>query len=150
MPGRSAKLIAASLALFGCASNVSIADLPEIGRETTAPPEMQRDNIVSGVEMFAKSRFQPETPRWFILENGVNAASVFSRVDSALGKSAERVIETGPDEAAADMRVWKLKGKEALVVAVVTQNGHEGLAAYYPVQLDDGWTLQTVSGNVER
>jgi hypothetical protein len=140
------KPILAALGLFSCSpSNIDIGTLTAPGAETTAPPAQQRQAIEKAVAQFANGRFVAGTPRWFIVEPGVNPISIASLVTNSLrdlGVKAQRISESGPDGADADVYSWKLNSQNnGLVAAVIVDSAGKtnGLAAYYPITISKGW-----------
>jgi hypothetical protein len=146
MQVRRVSFIAGLLSLMGCTSANPVAGLPITGTETAAPPVAQRQAIESSVAMFASGRFDAGTPRWFIVPKGVPPIAIIKNVDNALGSKAKRVVETGPDQADAIMRIWSLSGSDAVVVAVLMppRGDADGLAAYYPARIDERYTPEFV------
>ncbi len=146
MQGRRVSIFAGLLGLMGCAAASPVASLPITGTETKSPPLEQRQSIEASVAMFASGKFDAGAPRWFIVPKGVPPIAVIKNVDNALGAKAKRVVETGPDQAEAEMRIWSLAGKDAVVVAVLIspKGDADGLAAYYPAKLDERWLPEFV------
>ncbi|MBB3348865.1 hypothetical protein [Sphingomonas sp. BK069] len=64
---------------------------------------------------WARGRFTPGTPRWFVLKPGASA------VDKDLADHAARIVETGPDAADATLDGGRLRKRGA--------NGSDGLIA---------------------
>jgi hypothetical protein len=152
MQVRRASIFATLLGLLGCAAADPAAELAKIATKTTAPPFVQRQSIEASVAMFASGRFNSGQPLWFIVKPGTPPIALIKQIDSALGSTAQRVVETGPDEAEAQMRVWKTgRNDKAVVLAVLIDpaGSTPGLAAYYAATLDPRWRPETVAAGME-
>jgi hypothetical protein len=138
--------------LIGCAAADPVAELGKIAQETTTPPPVQRQSIEASVAMFASGRFDAGVPLWFIVKPGIPPVALFKQVDLALGNRAKRVVETGPDQVDAQMRVWKIgqSGKAAVLAVLIDPAGSTSeLAAYYPAQLDARWHPEMVNPSAQ-
>jgi hypothetical protein len=152
MQVRRASIFATLLGLLGCAAADPAVEMAKIAYQTSNPPPAQRQSIEASIAMFASGRFDAHTPIWFIVKPDVPPIALFKQIDSALGGKAKRVVETGPDQAEAQMRVWKIgRSDTAVVLAVLTDpaSKNPGLAAYYTAKLDPRWRPDTASLNAE-
>lgn len=70
---------------------------------------------------WARGRFTPGTPRWFVLKPGAPAVVAMKAVDKDLADHAARIVETGPDAADATLDGGRLRKRGA--------NGSDGLIA---------------------
>lgn len=141
MQGRLAKVLASLVGLAGCAASDPGKGLAAIGTETQAPPAAERRAIETAIALWARGRFTPGTPRWFLLKSGTPAVAAMKAVDNTLADSATRIVETGPDGTDATLYGWKLKksvGDRDGYVAAVSKSD-PALAAYYPVKLSGTW-----------
>jgi hypothetical protein len=151
MQVRPAKFLLPLLALFGCSANVSLADLPAVGSETTAPPAAMQEQVEKSVQAFASGRFTAGSVRWFTLKPGMKHVEIVSQLSGGLRGKADRVRESGPDDVPATMKVWKAKGDKGFLLATVTapQGDAPGIAAYYAITILPDWKVETISDNVE-
>ena len=148
MQVRRVKFFALMLGLFGCAAVDAPGELAKISEETASPPVVERQAIEASVAMFASGRFDAHTPRWFLTKPDVPPIALVKRLDSALRGSALRVVETGPDQADAEMRIWRMKrSNKAILLAIITDPSSKrtGLAACYATTIDPRWRPETVS-----
>jgi hypothetical protein len=142
MQVRRASIFATLLGLLGCAAADPAAELAKIATKTSTPPLVQRQSIEASIAMFASGCFNAGQPVWFIVKPDIPPVALFKAIDSAFGNKAKRVVETGPDQAEAQMRVWTVdRNDTAVVLAVLIDPASKspGLAAYYAATLDPRW-----------
>jgi hypothetical protein len=152
MQVRRASIFATLLGLIGCAASDPAAELAKIADKTSTPPLVQRQSIEASVAMFASGRFDAGVPVWFVVKPGIPPVALFKQIDLALGNKAKRVVETGPDQAEAQMRIWKIgRSDTAVVLAVLIDpaGSAPGLAAYYAAKLDPRWRPDMVALSAE-
>jgi hypothetical protein len=148
MQVRHASIFATLLGLIGCAASDPASELAKIADQTNTPPLVQRQSIEASVAMFASGRFDANAPTWFVVKPGIPTVALFKQIDLALENRAKRVVETGPDQAEAQMRVWKIGSTDTAVVLAVLidpAGNIPGLAAYYSAKIDPRWRPEMVT-----
>ena len=138
MPKSLTILLASLLWLGGCTAAEPVNSLAAIGTETQAPPAAARRTIDAAVSHWARDRFTPGTPRWFVLKPGLPGVAVMKAIDNGLGGRARRFVETGPDGSNVTLYGWRLsepaaEGHDALIAVV--SHGDPAIAAYLPATL---------------
>ena len=138
MPKSLTILLASLLWLGGCTAADPVDGLAAIGTETQAPPAAARRTIDAAVAHWARGRFTPGAPRWFVLKRGLPGIAVMKAIDNGLGRRARRFVEIGPDGSNATLYGWRLsepaaEGHDALIAVV--SHGDPAVAAYLPATL---------------